>query len=142
MTTGIDQGHSGCVFCGTGNPRSLRLSFQSERDDAVQARFFAEEDLQGYKNVLHGGIAAGLLDAAMTHCLFHRGVKAVTGDLHIRFVRAVTCPSCLVIRAWMLFSRPPLYGLRAEITSGGLLAVWAEAKFVRRREGPCRSGKF
>jgi len=69
----------------------------------------------------------------MTHCLFHHGVQAVTGDLHVRFVEPVSCNVSLEIRAWVLSSYPPLYRLRAEIICNERVMAWAEAKFMLRR---------
>ena len=131
VTISAHNGHSRCLLCGNLNPRSLNLSFQAAGDGVVRTRFEAHTDLQGYDDILHGGVIASLLDAAMTHCLFHRGVQAVTGDLHVRFVRPVPCNVSLEIRAWVLASRPPLYHLRAEIILDERVMAWAEAKFMQ-----------
>jgi acyl-coenzyme A thioesterase PaaI-like protein len=96
-------------------------------------RFEPDKELQGYDGIVHGGVIASLLDAAMTHCLFHRGIQAVTGDLHVRFVRPVDCNASLEIRAWVLSSNLPLYRLRAELVFDEHIAAWAEAKFLQRR---------
>lgn len=127
------NGHSRCLFCGNLNPRSLNLSFHPEGDGIVKARFNAHTELQGYDDILHGGVIAALLDAAMTHCLFHQGVRAVTGDLHVRFVQPISCIDCLEIRARVLFSHSPLYRLKAEIVVDEQIMAWAEAKFMKRR---------
>lgn len=126
------NGHSGCILCGERNPWSLKLAFEADHDGGVKTRFQSREGLQGYADMLHGGVIAALLDAAMTHCLFHRGVQAVTGDLHVRFVNPVSCDASLEIRAWVLSSRPPLYRLRAEIGQDQRIMAWAESKFIRR----------
>lgn len=75
----------------------------------------------------------------MTHCLFHKEIQAVTGDLHVRFLHPAPCNATLEIRAWVLASYPPLYRLLAEIHIGELLIAWDEAKFVQRRSGEKRS---
>jgi acyl-coenzyme A thioesterase PaaI-like protein len=111
----------------------LNLTFHPVGDRAVATRFRANDGLQGYDNIVHGGVVAALLDAAMTHCLFHRGVRAVTGDLRVRFVTSILCDRTLDIKAWLLVSRPPLYRVRSEIAVDGQVAAWAEAKFMERR---------
>lgn len=68
----------------------------------------------------------------MTHCLFQRGIQAVTGDLHVRFVQAVSCEALLEIKAWVLSARPPLYRLKSEIIYNQQVMAWAEAKFMQR----------
>ena len=83
--------HADCVLCGSRNPLSLGLSFHPGDDGGVRTLFQAHSGLQGYKGILHGGVISSLLDAAMTHCLFHQGIEAVTGDLHVRFVKSVPC---------------------------------------------------
>jgi uncharacterized protein (TIGR00369 family) len=131
-TRSARNGHSRCVLCGDLNPRSLKLSFQDAGDAGVKTRFTASHELQGYDGILHGGIVAGLLDAAMTNSLFREGVQAVTGDLHIRFIHPVSCGVPLEIRAWKVSSRPPFYRLKAEILRDGRVMARAEAKFLRR----------
>jgi acyl-coenzyme A thioesterase PaaI-like protein len=124
------------MLCGTLNPRSLNLSFRVEENGTVRTRFKAHAELQGYDDILHGGAIASLLDAAMTHCLFHRGVQAVTGDLHVRFLQPVPCHVSLEIRAQMLYSYPPLYRLKAEIVLDEQVMAWAKGKFMERRSSP------
>jgi acyl-coenzyme A thioesterase PaaI-like protein len=130
---GADNGHSRCLFCGDQNSRSLGRCFEAEEDGSVKGRFQAGDELQGYDDVIHGGVIAGLLDAAMTHCLFHQGVQAMTGDLHVRFVKPVAARALLEIRAWVSFCSPPLYRLKAEVLVGESLMAWGEAKFMLRR---------
>lgn len=50
------------------------------------ATFSGNPGLQEYEGQLHGRVISSLLDAAMTHCLFHHGIEAVTGELYVRFV--------------------------------------------------------
>jgi acyl-coenzyme A thioesterase PaaI-like protein len=127
------NGHAHCLLCGNRNPWSFGLSFESGEDNIASAKFQGNARLQGYDGILHGGIVAALLDAAMTHCLFHNDVQAVTADMQIRFVEQVPCDAVLDVRAWMLSSTPPLHRLRAELIREGRVMAWAEAKFVQRR---------
>lgn len=127
------NGHARCVVCGSLNPRSLKLAFQPAGKGAVTAWFQASPELQGYAGMLHGGIIASLMDAAMTHCLFFQKIQAVTGDLHVRFLQPVPCEISLEIFARILSSRPPVYRLRAEIGLDGQIVAWAEAKFMQRQ---------
>jgi len=130
-TDSTAHGHGHCLLCGRDNPASLGLCFHV-RGDVAHARFQAQPRFQGYDGVLHGGVIASLLDAAMTHCLFHRDVQGVTGDLHIRFVRPVSCQMAVDLSAWIVSATPPLYRLRAELAHEGILMAWAEAKFMER----------
>ena len=129
----LSNSHSHCLLCGEKNPWSLRLRFKPDDNGAVHTVFKAHEGLQGYHGILHGGVISALLDSAMTNCLFHQGVEAVTGDLHVRFVKPVPCPESVVIRAWVVTSLPPLYRVRAELVCQETVMAWAEAKFAKRK---------
>ncbi len=128
----VRNGHSQCVLCGSLNPSSLQVAFEESGEGAVRASFVAHSALQGYDGQLHGGVIASLLDAAMTHCLFHLGIQAVTGDLRVRFFSPIACDTTVELLAWLHFSCPPLYHLKAEITFEGVVMAKAEAKFMRR----------
>ncbi|MBN2085538.1 MAG: PaaI family thioesterase [Anaerolineales bacterium] len=129
---GAPLGHERCLFCGGKNLYSLGLSFQADPEKGVRARFRPHTGFQGYAGVLHGGAVAGVLDAAMTHCLFHSAVKAMTADLHVRYVKPLPCGMEYDVRAWILSSAPPLYRLRAEISNGREVLAWAEGKFLKK----------
>ncbi len=130
---GTENGHAHCLLCGARNSGSWGLRFCAAGDGTVQATFQAHPGLQGYEGLLHGGVVAALLDAGMTHCLFHHGIQAVTGDLHIRFVEPVPCRAALRIRALVQRATPPLYRLRAELLCDEHLMAWAEGRFMQRR---------
>jgi uncharacterized protein (TIGR00369 family) len=119
-------------MCGQENPLSLGLQFRPINDDVVQAEFRPHPILQGYDGIVHGGIVAALLDAAMTHCLFHRGIRALTGDLHVRYRKSIPIDTMLNLQARIVLIKQPLYRLRAEISQNGCIFAWAEAKFMRR----------
>ena len=87
----LNDGHANCLLCGNRNPLSLGLSFHPGDCGDINATFQAHPRLQGYQGILHGGVSSALLDAAMTHCLFHQSIEAVTGDLHVRFLKSVPC---------------------------------------------------
>ncbi len=126
------NGHDGCLLCGALHPRSWPLVFEPDEGGGVRTTLVAGQEFQGYENLVHGGVISALLDAAMTHCLFALGIEAVTGELRIRFRRPIACNIPLVVRAWLVFSCPPLFQLRANVHCAGQLMTSAEAKFMRR----------
>lgn len=125
--------HSRCLLCGDLNPWSLGLSFEAGDDGTVSTTFRADPRLQGYDGIIHGGVIAALLDAAMTHCLFHHGIAGVTGDLHVRFVHSIPCSADLEIRGWVVSNHRSLHRLKAEIACDQRIMAWAEATFMERR---------
>jgi acyl-coenzyme A thioesterase PaaI-like protein len=119
-------------MCGDQNPWSLKLTFQPDKEGGVRTTFQSHAGLQGYDGILHGGVISALLDSAMTHCLFHQGIRALTGDLHVRFLFPVPCPSVLELRAWIQSTMPPLFCLRAELSEKQQVLACAEAKFMQQ----------
>jgi len=128
------ESHSGCLLCGGENPLSLGLRFEPGGQGSVQTEVQLNRRLQGYDGILHGGVISSLLDAAMTHCLFHAGIEAVTGDLHVRFLHPVPCKEKVAVRSWVLSSFPPLYSVRAELLFEGQVMAWGEGKFAQHRK--------
>ena len=123
--------HPACVVCGERNESGLGLRFEPQADGSVLARFACAPDYQGYPGRLHGGVVSMLLDAAMTNCLFARGIQAVTGRLNVRFRHPVRLGTDAVLRAWMVQHHPPLYMLKAELAQEGKVCALADAKFFR-----------
>ena len=125
------QDHSGCIACGQTNPFSLNLHFSTTTDGQVAARFQASTLLQGYTGILHGGVISLLLDSAMTHCLFARGIKAVTAELKVKFIHSVPCSAALLLQAQLIQCRQPLYKLTACLYVDETPHARAAAKFMR-----------
>ena len=127
-----EQAHPRCVVCGPAHPHGLQLACVPQPDGSVEAVFAGEERFEGYPDQLHGGIAAALLDGAMTNCLFARGIEAVTAELRIRYRHPLTTNTRVTVRARILETHPPLYRLRAELRQNGQVKVLAEGKFMPR----------
>jgi len=126
---GHQYGHRACLLCGDKTPWSLGLAFEPDGEGGVRTSLEPDERLQGYHGILHGGVAAALLDAAMTHCLFHRGVRAVTADLRVRYPHPVPMGIQIGLRAWVTETHAPLYRVKSELTGGDRVLVWAQATF-------------
>lgn len=122
--------HPACVACRSCERGGLGLQFESRPDGSVVAGFPCHPYYQGYPDRLHGGVIATLLDAAMTHWLFSRGIRGYTGRLSVRFRHPVTTGQPAVVRAWLVRQAAPLYMLEAELTQGDRLCAAAAAKFL------------
>lgn len=127
--------HESCLLCGTMHPRGAHLEFVARPDGGIEAEFFSSDYYQGYRGLLHGGVISALLDAAMTHCLFARGLVALTADLRVRFRKPVPLGSRMLLRAFPLKSHPPLHVLQAALLIGDEVYASAEGKFIERHEG-------
>lgn len=121
--------HAHCMVCGSG--RSLGLRFTPDGTNSVVATVLAEAEWQGYAGVMHGGMVSTLLDAAMTHCLFHHEVHAMTASLEVRFISPVPCSGAIEVRATLSERRHRMYSLDAELVSSGRILARAEARFIK-----------
>jgi len=128
--------HDRCVACGPSGGSPARLRFRVLEDGGVEARFDGGSFYQGYRDLLHGGVITTLLDAAMTNCLFARGLGAMTAELQVRFVHPVAAGQGCTVRARCEKCVPPLFVIRAELFQGGQCHAWATGKFLDRTVAP------
>src|SRR4051812_15254316 len=78
-----------CFVCGEANPSGLRLRFETD-GRVVTSRFTPRREHIGFKDVVHGGIIATLLDEVMVWaCAVQTKRFAYCAELNVRFVRAV-----------------------------------------------------
>jgi len=132
-TTTSRNTHRHCLICGDLNPQSFGLRFSIRENGSVHAVFNTRLMHQGYDGILHGGVIASLIDAAMTHCLFGQGIEAVTADLQVRFLQVVPCDQLIEVQAEFVERRSPLFRLRAELTLDDCVLARGHAKFIQRK---------
>jgi len=78
-----------CFVCGMENSIGLKLFFYEDRDEQVTATFTPRDEHQGYPGVLHGGIAAAVLDEVLARVIIGRGVWLVTARMELRYKRMI-----------------------------------------------------
>lgn len=122
--------HDTCLICGDKNPFGLKIFFRLVEDSHVEAEFMPKFVYEGYKGFLQGGVAAALMDSAMTNCLFYNGISAFTAELSIKYKKPVRCGRKVTVRAWIEKSWSPLHLLSSSIIQNGEIAVEASAKFM------------
>jgi len=126
-----EQHHRTCPVCGDQNPTNgLHTAFEVRPDGVVEAEVTYGEDKEGYDGHLHGGILAGLLDGAMTNCLFAHGHTALTGELKVRYKRLIATNLPVTVRGWIERSSSRLHVLRAEARQEGQVKATATGKFM------------
>jgi uncharacterized protein (TIGR00369 family) len=126
--------HRDCVVCSSSNPDGLGVNFEMSDDGGVKAVFRCEQNFEGYRGLIHGGVISSLLDGAMTNCVFSRGHVAVTAELRIRFKHPVVVGPPATIRAWIDRQDRSIYFVAAELTQNGEIKATAEGKFLNRRD--------
>ncbi len=87
-----------CFVCGEENPSGLHLKF-TLCDGKVKTEFVPQKIFQGYKDIVHGGIIAAILDEAMVKAARMEGKQAVTAEITIRFKNPLMAGEKAVIEA-------------------------------------------
>ena len=123
---------NGCFGCGGANPRGMRLTF--EQDDAakrIRGAFKLGQEYQGGANFIHGGIIAVVLDEAMGKVNRFRGVRAVTAELTIEYVKPVHVDADLLVEAYEVEKKGRSLFHAGEIRdSAGQLLARGRGRFV------------
>jgi len=80
-----------CFCCSRSNPMGLKLDFwYNETEKTVEINWNPEEYLQGYPNVLHGGIQSTLMDEVASWAIYVLLETAgVTSKMEIKFRKPV-----------------------------------------------------
>lgn len=126
----LESLHLECFACGAGNQRGLNLHFDVDREGVATATWRPSAEFRSYPDRVHGGVAATLMDSAMVHALFARGVAGVTAELNLRYLRSMNLERPVLITGGMESCRHRVYSCRAEVRQGGTLVVRASAKFM------------
>jgi uncharacterized protein (TIGR00369 family) len=90
-----------CFGCGGANARGMLLTF--EQDDATQrirGNFRLGAEYQGGPGFIHGGIIATVLDEVMGKVCRFRGVRAVTAELSVEYLKPVPVDAALVVEGY------------------------------------------
>ena len=78
-----------CFVCGESNAIGFRLRFETD-GHVVQTRFWARAEHIGFKNVMHGGLVATILDEVMVWgCAVATRKFAYCAELTVRFLSPV-----------------------------------------------------
>jgi len=78
-----------CFGCSPDNPIGLKMKFVEE-GEFVTCRWVPASHLQGYVNVLHGGIQATLMDEVASWTVYIKAKTAgVTSSLKVEYIKPV-----------------------------------------------------
>jgi|WetSurMetagenome_2_1015567.scaffolds.fasta_scaffold577556_1 acyl-coenzyme A thioesterase PaaI-like protein len=95
----IKDFHKECFACGQTIEGGLQLQFEVDEHQVI-CHTSINKLHQGYGGVVHGGIIATLLDAAMVRCLHDRfGQSPLTCRLDIRFIKSIPVETEILIEA-------------------------------------------
>jgi uncharacterized protein (TIGR00369 family) len=133
---------NGCFGCGGANSCGMQLSF--EQDDAarrIRGTFRVGARYQGGPGFVHGGIIATVLDEVMGKANRFRGVRAVTAELTIEYLKPVPVDQDLVVEGWEIETKGRNLYHAGEIRDAtGALLARGQGRFVEVDAARYRSG--
>lgn len=104
-----------CFVCGENNLGGLGVRFYVE-GEVVKGDFLPKDAHVGYQGLVHGGVAAALLDEAMGWPLgLRKGRICVSTEITVRFVRPVTLGRKYLVVAWAVSDNRRLWEAQGEI---------------------------
>jgi uncharacterized protein (TIGR00369 family) len=121
-----------CFVCGESNPVGLKLRFETD-GRLVQTRFTPLPHHVGFKQTIHGGLIATLLDEIMVWaCAVQTRRFAFCAELNVRFLNPVRPNEELTAIGELASNRrDKLFGARAELRNqAGLVLAAATGKYL------------
>ena len=122
---------SGCLLCGDENICGVRTRFFVERD-TVKAKLILPHHVNGYREIAHGGILAGLLDESMGWAATVFGKEHlfyVTGELTIKYLAPVPVEKEIEIYSRLLKDAGRIAYSEGELLHNNKVCVLAKGKF-------------
>ncbi len=118
-----------CFVCGPGNSVGLKARFDLDREHQRAVCHISIPDIyQGWKNIVHGGIIAALVDEAGIYACRSNGEHFVTAELNVKYKVPVPVDQNLVVTAEVVQSRRRIYSVVSKIEVAGKIHVEAKAK--------------
>ena len=111
------ENNNRCFVCGMKNPYGLQVNPEViDSGAAVHIECTPPEHMQGWANILHGGIISTLLDEAITHIgIGTYNGPAVTAQLEVRFRKPAPTGVKLYVSAERIKVSRRLIEAKAEI---------------------------
>jgi uncharacterized protein (TIGR00369 family) len=107
------------------------MRFTVQPDKSVESTVTVPAGFQGWRDVVHGGVVALLLDEAMAYAAGAAGEIGMTADLKLRFRKSVPVGEPVVVRAHVVWRRRNVLGIAASIrAASGTLLASGEGSFV------------
>ena len=135
-----------CFVCGESNPLGLNLRFETD-GRIVHARFTPRPEHIGFRDTVHGGIIATLLDEIMVWaCAVPTKKFAFCAEMNVRFLKPTRPRNDLLAKAELVSNRKDkLFEARAELkTQSGEVLATATGKYfaVRNTEAVAMASDF
>lgn len=125
-----DDGY--CFACGQNNTAGLKLKFVLDKENCLNTEFHFSKNHQGYKNIVHGGIIALILDELMGNLCHKLGKNAIGAQIEVRFKQPSFINSTLYFKSWLEKEEKRIIYAKAEAKNKqGLVVASAFGKAVK-----------
>jgi len=121
-----------CFVCGEANPLGLKLRFETD-GRVVHTRFVPQADHMGFKDVIHGGLLATVLDEIMVWaCAVQTRQFAFCAEMSVRFRRSAKPQDALLVTGELVANRHgKVFDAKASVTNaGGKILAEATGKYM------------
>lgn len=122
-----------CFCCGPKNPIGLKLEFEETAEGRMRTIWTPRKEHQGFKDIVHGGLVATVLDEVMVRLLYIRGIQAVTAGMETRLSSPVRWGNAYRFEGWIVQDRGRVVITEAEAVEveSGRRVAWCKATCMR-----------
>jgi acyl-coenzyme A thioesterase PaaI-like protein len=124
-----------CFCCGERNPIGLKLSFTMTPEGRLRTLWRPKQEHVGFKDLIHGGLVATVLDEVMARVILDHGMPGVTATMETKLLLPLRWGRDYRFEAWIVRGRSRTVETEAEAVDveSGERAAWGSATFVRVR---------
>jgi acyl-coenzyme A thioesterase PaaI-like protein len=122
----------GCFVCGDSNPKGLNLRFETD-GRIVRGRFLPQKEFVGFRDTMHGGLVATLLDEIMVWaCAVQTKRFGFCAEMTIRFLQPVRPGEEIIVEAELTANRRNrIFEAKSEArTQSGQVLAMATGKYM------------
>lgn len=118
-----------CFACGEQNETGLKLQFNTLEFGVVETLFKPDAAFQSYKDTLHGGFQALLLDSCMVQAVRSLGFLSKTAKLELKYKQQVSLAESLRVKAFVKKRMGSFFLVEAQIYQSELIKTIAFGTF-------------
>ena len=124
-----------CFCCGERNPIGLKLSFTTTPEGRLRTLWRPKQEHVGFKNLIHGGLVATVLDEVMARGILDHGIPGVTATMETKLLLPLRWGRDYRFEAWIVRERSRTVETEAEAVDveSGERAARGKATFVRTK---------
>lgn len=121
-----------CFVCGDKNPEGLQLDWSlTDNDERLTTTFTPGKRWQGWKDVVHGGIVATILDEILVNHGVMTGTPLVSVELNVRYRNPGSIGSVLEFEGFSEQRKGKWYQGEAECYQNEQTIAEAESKLMK-----------